>query len=255
MYSKDIDTNSLLFFIRRDLDKLEAYIKSMLSREYRKFNTRGEIDNYFDDYYKELYSSLTDKEMSDIRYYTGYSFKNINAVYRHNWNYDVNGHISHKKEYEIISEDIEKAFCKVPKIPGNIIAYRGVDLLPFRSYGINSIEDLINMKGQYMYEAGLTSTSLLKETSFYDCELESQKVYNILLEYYIPEECSDAIPLLNDDLSYSNCQNELLICPSTLTKVLDVEIIGDKAILKVAYIPVNIWEPQRKGIIEDKSRL
>ena len=106
-----------------------------------------------------------------------------------------------------------------------------------------------------MYESGLTSTSLLKETSFYDRKLDNQKYYNILIEYYIPEECSEAIPLLSSDLSYSDSQNELLLCPSTLTKVLDVEILGDKAILKVAYIPVDIWEPERKANIEDKSRL
>ena len=255
MISTDTNTNSLLFFLRKDLDRIEEYISDILKREYRIFSSKDEIDNFFNTFYAELCKKLTDTEFNDIRYYTGFSFKDINAIYRNNWSYDVNGHISRKKDFERISEDIEKVFCKTPKIPGNIVAYRGVDLLPFMSYGINSVEELINMKGQYMYESGLTSTSLLKETSFYDRKLDNQKYCNILIEYYIPEECSEAIPLLSSDLSYSDSQNELLLCPSTLTKVLDVETLGDKAILKVAYIPVDIWEPERKANIEDISRL
>ena len=222
MESRSSTIRSLLYFIRNDVDKIEEYISEVLKRDFKRFSSQEEILAYFNSFMDELYGSLTDEEIFNLRYYTGYSYEEINAVLRNNWNYDRNGHIDRKKDYEKISKYIETTFYKTPKIPGNIVVYRGVDLIPFQEYGIKSIPDLINMKGEFLYDSGLTSTSLLKETSFYDRELEYHSHCNILIEYYIPEECSDAIPLLDSNLSYSVGQNELLITPSSLGKVFDL---------------------------------
>ena len=244
MSSNDQNTRLILSFLKDSADSINEYINEALKREYISFSSEEELIQYFNDYINSLYNRLTFKEMEDIKYYTGY-----------NWNYEVNGHIDRKKEYESVCKSIEESFCKSLELPGDIISYRGIDLSPFRSYGINNISDLVNMKDEFMYESGLTSTSLIKNTSFFDKELGNHSECNILIEYYIPKECSDGIPLITDELSYSTSQNEFLLMPGTLCKVIDVETLdnGNKAIIKVSYIPSKIWDPNRKEQFEDKK--
>ena len=62
----------------------------------------------------------------------------------------------------------------------------------------------------------------------------------------IPEEVNGIIPLINDDLSYSKGQSELLINKGSLSKVVDVLLNSDKtkAYIKVVLIPKKIYEQE-----------
>ena len=258
MNSLDAGTNSVLRFIGEDIGKIEEYIQDMAKRNYRAFTESDDLGECFDDYLEKIYKVLSREEMAEIKDYTGIKFRNINNTLRGNWNYDENGFEDEKtkEKYYEICKNIDEIFKKAIKIPENIIVYRGVTIDSFKSYGINSISELVNMKGQYMYEEGVTSTSLLEETSFFRKQQGLNSVCNILIKYYVPEECDDAIALLTDHLSYSPSQNELAFTTSSLVKVMDVEISADEseAYLKVAYIPSRIWEPDRKHVMDGIKR-
>ena len=68
----------------------------------------------------------------------------------------------------------------------------------------------------------------------------------IEIEYLIPENSCDGIPLINDDFSYSKSQNEYIINQFSLFKVID--ILQDKenntAHIKMMLIPKNIWDKE-----------
>ena len=65
---------------------------------------------------------------------------------------------------------------------------------------------------------------------------------DIEIEYYIPKECNEALPLINDNLSYTKGQNELLIDKSSLTKIVDVNIVDGKAYLKAVVLLRKMWD-------------
>lgn len=237
-------------------DEVNNYINEVIKREYRVFKNEDEIVDYFNDYMNELYKRVSFKEMKDFYLYTGYSFRNINAVFRGNWNYHYNGSKDNISNYKDICDRIENVFTKLPPVPGNIKVFRGVDIEPFREYGINSIKELPNIKGKCIVEEGLTSTSLIESKCFHNQEIEYHSKCNILIEYYVPEECDDAIALLTGDLSSAEAQEEVLFAPSSLVKVVDVKINedGTEATLKAIYIPVRIWDPNRKQVMDEIKR-
>ena len=65
------------------------------------------------------------------------------------------------------------------------------------------------MKNQYYFDSGFTSTSLLKNKSFFG-KNHGGTDYNIEIEYFIPNECSDGIALINDDLSEEEMNKKTL---------------------------------------------
>ena len=62
--------------------------------------------------------------------------------------------------------------------------------------------------------------------------------------------------LLTGDLSSAEAQEEVLFAPSSLVKVVDVKINedGTEATLKAIYIPVRIWDPNRKPVMDEIIR-
>ena len=142
------------------------------------------------------------------------------------------------------AEGLSVALMKVPNsLPSNIRTYRGVGISSFKDYNISNIAELENLRGQYYYESGFTSTSLLRDRSFFDRELEWHYSCNIEIEYFIPQECSEGLPLIKSDLSYSKEQSEFLIDKGCLSKIIDVEVSkdGTKAYLKAVVIPRRVW--------------
>ena len=125
----------------------------------------------------------------------------------------------------------------------NIKTFRGVSLISFKDYGISSIKELTSMIGEYYYESGFTSTSLLRGKSFFARNLEWHDDCNIEIEYFIPAECSDGIPLITGDLSYSSNQSEFLLNKGSICKIIDVSISedGESAHLKAVFIPEKVW--------------
>ena len=63
---------------------------------------------------EEFYKEITHVDIEDIRRYTGYDYKFINAVLRDNWNYDENGLKTENKtkEFRDLSNRISNLMSK-----------------------------------------------------------------------------------------------------------------------------------------------
>ena len=240
--------NTLFRFIGQDtMSNVEEFVSGVASRDFISFDTEEQITSFFKDYMDSFYSNSSTTDIDNIRYYTGIAFNEVNELLRGMWDYNKSGMLSDDKKSELIgySNEISNTLSKVPSnLPSDIKVYRGVSLSSFRDYGINSLEDLKNMIGNYYYESGFTSTSLLRDKSFFDRKLEWHNNCNIEIEYSIPKECSDGLPLITDELSYSKVQSEYLINKGSLSKIIDVSFSDDgtKAYLKAVYIPKKIWD-------------
>lgn len=208
----------------------------------------------FTDVAEEFTKKLSQEELMVLREYTGYNFKKINALLRNNWNYEEHGRRSEEEDRRF-REDVNQIDQIVDKFPKNekaFITYRGSTLHSFSKYGINSLEDLVSLKGKYLYEEGFTSTSLDEESSYFNKEIFG-KINNVETKYVIPPYSQDGMPLINDQLSYSPNQNEYIIERNSLAKVIDVEIKDRSAILTVLLIPKSIWN--KKEMQEKKENV
>ena len=116
-------------------------------------------------------------------------------------------------------------------IPDVIKAFRGV-----------SLESLEN---SYYFESEFTSTSLIREKNFFKRELEYHNFDNIEIEYLIPEEANDGMPLITDDLSFSKSQSEFSLNRDSLTKIITVDVNNDK---NCTYMKAVLL-PQKFGIL------
>ena len=246
-YSKNKMVNMVLKFIGPEyFNEMEEFINNVLQTRFVTFNDDVSLNKFFSEYLEKFYSTHNEDEIRSLRTYTGYEFSNINSILRNNWNYEINGLLTQEKANYLLAfaSHLSAMINSLENIPCNIKSYRGVTLNSFKSYGITSIEELGTLKGQYLYEEGFTSTSLIRDRSFFDRELEYHEKCNIEMEYLIPEETNEVIPLISDDLSYSKVQSELLINCESLSKVIDVVISEDKtkAYIKVVLVPRKIYD-------------
>ena len=248
-------TNSVLRMIGEEtMDTVQEYTDEVMDRDYKTFNSIEEAKSAFDGYLDTFFSNSNLDDIENIRYYTGASFKEINAVLRGNWNYEINGLLTDEKRNEFldIAKSLSASMAKgSSELPTNIKVYRGVTLDSFKAYGVNSISDLKSMVGQYFYERGFTSTSLLRNSSSFSSNLDYWKDRNIEIEYLIPSEFSEGLPLINKDLCYTGVENEFLINASSLSKIVDVLVDEDKAYLTAVFIPKKVWE---KGYIDKHTK-
>lgn len=245
--------NFSIKYIKRELgkdkcDELDVYVFEIINREYLDI-TEDNI-NLFKENISDFLGNITEDELLELRSYTGYYYKFINAILRNNWDYEINGKLddNKKSEYYTRANKIREIINKFPTLPVNFKTYRGVNLDPFKKYGIETIEDLIFMKDKLFYEEAFTSTSIIKENCYFNKSLEYVNFANILIEYYIPEESKDGALLINDFLSYSKGQTEYVLNSGSLTKIFDVTVSEDKktAILKAALIPKSLWNKYEK---------
>ena len=240
--------------IERSLDdeaklEIETLIREISSYDFTTPN--------FSEAAEDFTKRLSQEELMVLREYTGYNFKKINALLRNNWNYEEHGRKTEEEEIRF-REDIGLIDQIVDKFPKNnkaFITYRGSTLHSFSKYGISSLEELISLKGKYLYEEGFTSTSLDEESSYFNKEIFG-KINNVETKYIIPPYSQDGIPLINEQLSYSPNQNEYIIERNSLSKVIDVEIKDDQAIITVLLIPKSIWnKKEKKETKENVSRM
>ena len=182
-------------------------------------------------------------EQGTLKEYTlkpGYNF--INSILRNRLNYEEHGIVTEEEKSYYLERayEISEIIHSFPKTTSTFFTYRGTDLNEFSKYDIHSIDELEKMKGNYLYEQGFTSTSISRESSFFDKQLASG-FKNIEIKYIIPENSNEGIPLL--DIAYSYCpeEEEYLLDCSSLSKVLDVKTDGNKGYLTVALIPKQIW--------------
>ena len=238
--------NLILKYIGNDrLTEINDFASEVSKRDFIEFSSLDEVKAFFIDYLAEFYNNNSRNDIDNIRAYTGIAFRRFNSVLRGIWDYDTNGVLTDemKSEYLDYANKLSECIEKSTTISSNIKTYRGVSLDSFKDYGISSLEELKSLENKYYYESGFTSTSLIRDKSFFNRELEYHDFCNIEIEYLIPEESNDGIPLINDDLSYSKIQSEYLINKSSLSKIIDVKIStdGKLAYMKVVLIPQKMW--------------
>ena len=241
--SNDPTTNIFMLNIidNEHINYLNDFCDEVEKRNFTCFSNDTQIYLFFDKWYNEFVKSATIEERENLKRYSGQDFLNTNAVLRNNWNYEVNGLYSEKdaRTYRDFSEKLNNIFlihgCS---LDSNIKSYRGLSLSAFKKFGINSMQDLPSLKNQFYYDAGFTSTSLIRDNSFFNKELHPD--CNIEIEFLIPEESLDTIPLIT--IEYSGKQTELLFNSGGLFKIIDVNIVGDKAYLKAIHLPQNVWD-------------
>ena len=226
--------------------EVENYIKECLNDKFVSFQNEEEIRKVFSLGTKEFLEKLSLEERNCLLNYTGLGFRNINAVLRNTWNYQVNGALSPelKKEYTLLGDQIRKVLNKALELPMGIKTYRGVSINAFYAYNISTIQDLKYLENGYLFEDGFTSTSLIKEKCFYyknPYTLTGKP--NILIEYLIPQNSCDGIPLISEESSLAVSQDEFLINRSSLFKVtkVSVDYSNNTAFLQVLLIPEKVW--------------
>ena len=260
MKSSSEKINHFLQYIGTNaLENIETFMIEASNRKYTTFYSEDQIELVFNNYISEFYANSTIQDTEAIKIYTGISYIAINSFLRGTWDYSKNGIPTEEKreESEKIANNLYASLMKTPdSLPQDIITYRGVNILSFKDYNIESISELTRIVGEYYFEYGFTSTSLLKEKSYFDRELEYHDKCNIEIEYFIPKECNEGLPLINDYLSYCKFQNEFLINKNCFSKIVDVKISEDneKAYLKAMVIPRRVWDLTYTEYHEIKKR-
>lgn len=226
-----------------DEDKIKEYISKVLDDEIINI-PKSKIKLYFKKGFNKI--KLTKTEYLILKNYTGFNFRGINSVLRDNWINEVNGSLYKEKEerFRANAKNISDLIEEFPKSRDNFKVYRGVTIEAFKSYGIDNINDLVLMEDKYVYEKGFTSTSLIRETSYFNKNVDG-KIYNIELEIIIPKESKEGMPLTSYELSFSPGQNEYVLNRNSLFKILDVRIIKDKAYLKEILIPRRLYNKEK----------
>ena len=227
-----------------DEDKIKEYISKVLDDEIINI-PKSKIKLYFKKGFNKI--KLTKTEYLILKNYTGFNFRGINSVLRDNWINEVNGSLYKEKEerFRANAKNISDLIEEFPKSRDNFKVYRGVTIDAFKDYGIDNIDELIFLKDNYIYEQGFTSTSLLRDTSYFNKEIDG-KLYNIELEIIVPKGSQDGMPLTGYELSYSPGQNEYVIDNESLIKITDVRTDNNYAYLKGILIPKKIYS-KRKG--------
>ncbi len=202
----------------------------------------------FEEELKRYYETVKIKDGETIRRYTCYEYKFINAILRGTWNYEEHGKYTEEKAQELTeyAEELSSLIDLFPRTNRTFMVYRGTTLREFKKYGINTLEDLLELKGKYLYEKGFTSTSIEESSSFYNKPNGLGVIRNIEVKYIIPEGSQDGIPLLKDEVSYAKTEMEYLINKGSLARVIDAKIEGNNAIITAVLIPKQLWNRQEK---------
>ena len=189
---------------------------------------------------------LTIGDAEYLRYYSGKTHESVNSFLRGYWDYDRLGPRTDRAVTEV-KEEVSKLtdiINKMPKLNENITVFRGTTLTSFRDYGVQNLSDLAALKGQLFYDPAFTSTSTSREKSFFGKDNLSKNGMpnNIEIEYYIASGTSEGVSMSNNQSSYYNeDEREYLLDKSNLNRIMDVEINGDSAKIKMALIPKELW--------------
>ena len=233
--------------------EIDDYVNDVCSRDFMVMGSKEQVENIFRDSISNFLDSLSQDELLDLRTYTGYNYKNINAILRNNWSYDVNGALTEEKrvEFKKLAEKIDEILSKFIMPQVNLVAFRGTTLDSFSSYGISDISQLSSLGGKFLYEPAFTSTSILEGTSYYNKKLDDGRFCNVGIRYLIPSESNDGALLFNEDTSYAVTQNEFLLNKGSLSKVIDVKIDEQSrtAVLTLVLVPKKVYEKK-----QDRSR-
>ena len=78
-------------------EEMDIYISDVLDRDYLTLESDEQVSEIFGEMAAEFTMGLTYKEASNLRYYTGFSYKEINAILRDKWNYEQHGLLTEEK--------------------------------------------------------------------------------------------------------------------------------------------------------------
>lgn len=195
------------------IKEIDNFVMASGGRLFYEIKDQNQLTKLFKNLTMQFKNHLTLDDLMIIRSYTGYQFKNINAILRNHWSYQECGLLTDeiKNKYQMLAQKIECLLDKFPSLEMDVTTYRGVELNSFKKVDVNSLKELEFMKGKYMYEEGFTSTSIIKNNSYFNQNLENGKNYNIEIRYLIPKESKDGALLIEDNLSFSPGQTEYLI--------------------------------------------
>ena len=84
------NTSYVLRYIAERKDEVNSYIDEIVKKSYVSFETEDEIFFLLDHVLNSFLEELNLEEQQDLRRYTGLEFREINAVLRNCWNYEVN---------------------------------------------------------------------------------------------------------------------------------------------------------------------
>ena len=255
-----LKTIEMIFRFMDDETKEEVnrYLIDSYKKDYIELKNEEQVTGMFGEKINVFLDNLTESKVKDLRSYTGYNYRNINAVLRNNWNYEINGQISDEKVsyYKDMASNISETINLFPCLDYDFKTFRGVSISYFKDYGINNVDDLKSLVGKYMYEEGFTSTSIMQKNDFFKKDNELGINYNVRIIYNIDGSYNDGALLYNDFLTYSVNQSEYIINKCSLSYVNDVVINEDDktAMIYVTLIPSKIWDVYTK-VNKNENRL
>lgn len=239
------------------IKEMDSFVNASSNRIFYEIENELQLTQLFKDSVDNFIKRLTFDDLITIRSYTGYQFKNINAVLRNNWSYQECGLLTDeiKNKYQILAQKIECLLDKFPSLETDVTTYRGVELNSFKKFDVNSLKELEFLKGKYMYEEGFISTSVIKSNSYFNKKFENNKNYNVEIKYLISKESKDGALLIDDNLSFSKGQTEYLINKGSLVKILDVKINieSNEAHLIALLIPKRLWNCNKEKETENRQ--
>lgn len=258
MQGESRTTKILLRLIGEEKRKeIDNFASESSNRLFYEIKNQNQLTQLFKNITMQFKDHLTFDDLMIIRSYTGYQFKNINAILRNNWSYEECGLLTDeiKNKYQKLAQEIERLVNKFPSLEMDVSTYRGVELNSLKKYGIKNLKELEILKDKYMYEEGFTSTSIIRNNSYFGQNLENSKNYNIEIKYLIPKESKDGALLIEDNLSFSPGQTEYLINKGSLAKIIDVKINieTNQAQLTALLIPKKLWNINEKKEIEKRE--
>jgi len=245
-YSKKVD---LLFRYLEDSEtrNISDYI-DRISDNFIEYKDISEINvsNY----------RFLNSDISSIKNYSGYVYQYINDALNGRWDYSYDGGEDFRKHCLELGDDISKILLtKHFNCDNNFKTFRGVNISTFNEYGIYDINELVNLKGKYLFDYGFISTSFLEKTSYFKKEVPEGLIRNVLIEYNIGNDFGEGVYLENDNFSYCSCQNEFVINTESLAYVDNVILNDDgTAILKVYLIPKKVYRKDYRDLVEKNEK-
>ena len=247
-YSEYRYTNMFLRMIDDSvgIDVVDNFVDRVYKREFIEMKSMEQANKIFGEEMEKFLSSLKYEELMEVLRYTGYEYKFINATLRGNWNYNEHGKVDDniRNEFRKTALSIQDVINKFNCPDINFTCFRGTTLDTFSCYGVTNLSELNKLMGQYVYESGFTSTSILFESSYIYKNLDDGRKCNIGIKYLIPEESNDGALLASNNISYAANQNEFLLNSGALSKVVDISIdeINNTAMLTMVLIPKRVYE-------------
>lgn len=225
------------------------FISQQLSSEAKPYDSAENFLAANPDYLQQTREKLSDDQKQALRNYSSYNFAWINSVERGFWDYDKLGRKTPEKEAQIreTSRNVDRAICAAPAPQEDFVTYRGTDLSGFGNFGVHSLEDLAALEGQMMVERGYTSTAIDRSHSFVE---EEGTLWlgqsNIEMRYRIPGGKKTCVAMLDETLSHSPQQTEVLLNRGMMSYISKVEY--DKpghATIDAVVVPFELYDPAR----------